>query len=645
MRSEGMIKLILGGCLLFIMNVALHAKSETIPLQIEQTEHFYIENRCIEFYQDTTNSLNYHDVCSEQFDSLFQHPTFLSITGIKTNIWFRFEVENQSEHIVQWIIAVPDFTYIDVFIADQFGNVEVLKAGKNLPASKKQMKSGMWETTYFSLQGNEKKTIYVKAFPEEAIKIQKLFKLYEIHSYYDETSFYNLLQGVFNGFLIMMLLYSLFLFFMTRQKSYLYYIFYILCILISTLALLQYVRYLLFPENPEINFYFGFTIFFAFIFYFLFIREFLDSRKNNLKLDRLLKIQIKVNLIFAIVIIAVSFFSLFIYALFSILFILGNLVVVMVAVLKVLRKSSRVTQIFALGSLFLVIGIFFSAFWLLMGVLKEYILPTYQLTIVSEVLIFSVGLSYKYRLSEKMEREERNKLNVQLQKNEHLQKKVNLELEDKVKERTMVISKQKDEIDTLYKEVNHRVKNNFAIILGILENQIDNTKVPEIKDALINASSRINSMSLIHDLIHRNYSSTAISAKEYINQLAYYIIDLKADQSDVRAAISCPNDLFIDMQMSVSLGTIVNELILNSIKHAKTETGHIECKIEINKIDRFLHLKYNDNGNQTIPDNVIKKKSSIGMYLIETMTRQMDGQLSMKVENGFVAELSLKIQE
>ncbi|HPR30541.1 MAG TPA: 7TM diverse intracellular signaling domain-containing protein [Prolixibacteraceae bacterium] len=629
--------------ILLFISVGSYAKNETILLDAGSQHKFHINNPSIEYYQDSTNLLSYQEISTGRFDSLFHHPVDRSISEINTNIWFRFEVENQSEKEGQWILAVPDFTFIDVYLIEQSGNIEILKAGTKLPVSQKQIKNGMYELTSFSLQGNERKTVYVKAVSEVALKIQDLFTIDGVHNYYSKLGYVHFIQGLFNGLLIMMLFYNLFLFLMTRQKSYLFYSMYISGITISILALLQYFRYLFFPENPKFDAYFGFSIFFALIFYFLFIREFIDSKNNNLKLDNFLKKLVRINLIFTIVVIAISFFSFFIYALLSMLFIMGNMVVLLLLVLKEIRKRNKITQIFATGSFVLIFGIFFSVLGRLMGYSQEIILLIFQLSIVCEVFIFSAGLSYKYKLSQELEQESRDKLILQLQENEQLQKKVNLELEDKVRERTAFISKQKDEINALYREVHHRVKNNFAIILGILENKIENARMQETKEALINTSSRINSMNLIHDLIHHNFSEAAISAKEYLVQLANYVVGLKSDTMAIRPVVSCPDDLYIDMQLSVALGIIVNELMLNSLKHVKNSKGSIECQMDLCRAEDYIHLRYSDNGSCVVSDDDFKNKGSIGIYLIETMTRQMDGQLTMKIDQGFVAELSLKI--
>jgi len=208
-----------------------------------------------------------------------------------------------------------------------------------------------------------------------------------------------------------------------------------------------------------------------------------------------------------------------------------------------------------------------------------------------------------------------------------------------------IVTKQKIELDILYKEVHHRVKNNLAIIIGILEMQIDNAPSTEIKTALFNASSRINSMSLIHDLIHKNYYAVQISALEYIEHLINYISNFQSDNKKIQTEIVCSKELMLNLQTAVPIGIIINELILNSIKHAKTKENKIVCNISLAKDGKDLFLNYSDNGYKNIKTTISSKSKGIGLYLIETMTKQLEGQMVINFETGFSSEFSFKIQQ
>jgi len=188
-----------------------------------------------------------------------------------------------------------DIPFLDIFIIDKNGKIEKLKAGTLVPASEKQMNSGIHETAIFTLQSNETKIIYVKfqyLFDTQSVNA---ISISDNRSFNKQTTIVNIIQGVFQGLLWMMLLNNLFLFISTREKSYLYYIVYVFSFSILMLHAFQYLQDFIFPENPGISSYFGMFVFIAFIFYFLLLREFIDSRNKHPRIDKSLRIIILIN--------------------------------------------------------------------------------------------------------------------------------------------------------------------------------------------------------------------------------------------------------------------------------------------------------------------------------------------------------------
>lgn len=626
-----------------LLFVSVFSQTESIIVGELENYNFKIENKNIEYYKDKSNSLELHDIQTPTYNAKFRNPDSISVCEPNTNIWFKFQIKNISNELENVILAMSDFSYIEVYIISNSGEIDTLKSGLLLPTSEKQIKNTILELNSFYIKSNESKTVYVKAISEYAVKIQKLFYIVDYEGYYNDFIFFNFKQGLFYGFLLMMLFYNFFLFFITKQVSYLFYNLYIFGISLSILALLNYIRTFFFPETPEINKYFGFSFFFALIFYFLFMREFIDSKHNNLKLDKSLKRIIKVNILAAAILIIISFFSYFFYALLALIFLITNTFIIIVLIIKAISDGQKITRIFALGSSFLIISVLITATGRLYGIPQDALLKIFQAGIVLEVLVFSLGLSFKLKLSEQQLTESQAKLIDQYQKNVLLQTKVNRELEARVEERTHKISKQKDEIDALYKEMHHRVKNNFATLIGILELQIDKETNDDFKKPIINATSRIKSMSLIHELIHKNYSPGFVSVKEYLMQLKNYILQLSGTKT-ITINLNCGKDDFqLDVQTALPIGVILNELLINTIKYAKPKDGKIISEIEFQKNEKKAVLNYFDNGTETIYNEELEKNKSVGFFLIKTMTKQLEGEMNIKIENGFKASFTFLI--
>lgn len=65
------------------------------------------------------------------------------------------------------------------------------------------------------------------------------------------------------------------------------------------------------------------------------------------------------------------------------------------------------------------------------------------------------------------------------------------------------IEEQKKNIETLLKEVHHRVKNNFQIISSLLNIQMNQFDNPELRSAFQSSKNRIISMSRVHESLYR----------------------------------------------------------------------------------------------------------------------------------------------
>ena len=94
-----------------------------------------------------------------------------------------------------------------------------------------------------------------------------------------------------------------------------------------------------------------------------------------------------------------------------------------------------------------------------------------------------------------------------------------------------------------------------------------------------------------------------------------------------RSSINAKN-ISLDIDMAIPLGLIINELVSNSFKHAfrnKTK-GKIEVVLERSGTDYKLTVSDNGIG---LPDNLnIEKADSLGLKLVNILTRQLKGKLT-----------------
>ena len=192
------------------------------------------------------------------------------------------------------------------------------------------------------------------------------------------------------------------------------------------------------------------------------------------------------------------------------------------------------------------------------------------------------------------------------------------------------------EKETLLKEIHHRVKNNLQIISSILNLQSENVSDSEALSLFYDSQNRINSMALIHERLYRSSEFEYVDFSTYIEDLTNYLINSHhTELSNIRVNLDIEK-INLNIDTAVPCGLIVNELMINSVKHAfpNNSDGKIEIKLSENNNGKNYHLSISDNGIG-IKDNIdISKSNTLGLQLVYNLAQQLDGDLLIDNSNG-----------
>lgn len=191
-----------------------------------------------------------------------------------------------------------------------------------------------------------------------------------------------------------------------------------------------------------------------------------------------------------------------------------------------------------------------------------------------------------------------------------------------------------DEKTILLKEVHHRVKNNLQIISSLLNLQALQIKDEDIKGIFKESQNRVLSMALIHEKLYQTDNMNHISFTGYLNELvqniyrSYSIVDKSID-FDLNL-----EEVDVNIDVSITLGLIVNEIVSNSLKHAfkGRPNGTISISLTTNK--ELLILKVKDNGIGIPSDFNYKNTTTLGFNIILNLVDQINGKLSINTDNG-----------
>lgn len=203
------------------------------------------------------------------------------------------------------------------------------------------------------------------------------------------------------------------------------------------------------------------------------------------------------------------------------------------------------------------------------------------------------------------------------------------------------------EKQTLLAEVHHRVKNNLALVSGMMQLQAFQTSNEEVQHYFRESSTRIKSISIIHELLYQSLSFNKLSFNETIKRLSEQIRLSVGAENRVDLSFSLQT-LDINVNLAIPATLILNELLTNIYKHAfdgLNEKGRIAISLRESD-EGCITLQVNDNG-PGLPQNFsLEDSETLGLTLIKILVNQIDGDISFDSgEKGTKATVKFKRQD
>lgn len=201
-------------------------------------------------------------------------------------------------------------------------------------------------------------------------------------------------------------------------------------------------------------------------------------------------------------------------------------------------------------------------------------------------------------------------------------------------EKNTVISQTLKDREILLKEVHHRVKNNLQIVSSLLRLQHKFGSHKSSVEILQEIQDKIQAMSIIHERLYKSSDLLLINLQVYLdNLLTYFNTSYALPEQNI--TITTDID-YIDLNMDklVPCGLIINEIIANSIKYAFQDntSGHINIKASKNQDKCILTIQDTGIG---FPENFKAESSeSLGMQLIQGLTKQINGTVDLVSNPG-----------
>ena len=196
------------------------------------------------------------------------------------------------------------------------------------------------------------------------------------------------------------------------------------------------------------------------------------------------------------------------------------------------------------------------------------------------------------------------------------------------------------EKEILLQEVHHRVKNNLQIINSILNLQKKFVKDENAITGLEEIQNRVSTMSIIHETLYQNTDVSNIGFPSYLTRIAGNIIQGYQSETQVELVTEL-EDIQAPLDQAIPCGLILNEWVSNAMKYAfmgrekGTITVALRCMLsEDHPDEEEIQIEVRDDG-VGLPDGFDwGGRDSLGLYLVQALSEQLDAELSAESDGG-----------
>ena len=196
------------------------------------------------------------------------------------------------------------------------------------------------------------------------------------------------------------------------------------------------------------------------------------------------------------------------------------------------------------------------------------------------------------------------------------------------------------EKEILLQEVHHRVKNNLQIINSILNLQKNFVEDPNAITGLEEIQNRVSTMSIIHETLYQNTDVSNIGFSAYLTRISGNIIQSYRSSTMVELVTEL-EDIQAPLDQAIPCGLILNEWVSNAMKYAfeGREKGTITVALrklepEDKPEEEEIQIEVRDNGIGLPEGFDWSGRDSLGLYLVQALSEQLDGELLAESDEG-----------
>ena len=204
----------------------------------------------------------------------------------------------------------------------------------------------------------------------------------------------------------------------------------------------------------------------------------------------------------------------------------------------------------------------------------------------------------------------------------------------KQKELELQLKNALEEKEILLKELHHRVKNNFSLLISLINLRYkqceENPEAISVETMCKDLESKIHSMVRLHESLYLGDNLSEICANDFIENISQHIIEAQCSKKDkVKFTSSIKDQICLSIKRASTLALVINEIITNSCKYAFIDKeNENEISVELSKVNDKTKVVVGDNGKGFSKKDI--KKHSLGNILIQALTKeQLKGSINL----------------
>ena len=185
------------------------------------------------------------------------------------------------------------------------------------------------------------------------------------------------------------------------------------------------------------------------------------------------------------------------------------------------------------------------------------------------------------------------------------------------------------ERETLLREVYHRVKNNLQLVQSLLSLQRRTLPDGAARSALDDSVRRVRAMALVHEKLYQTKTLSSVPLPEYVSDLLQQVFEGASVPNRNITWHAEVDAVEASLDVSVTFGLLVTELVSNSLKHAFADAARGEIRLTLKREGPHLRLRVADNGIGLPAGFTLDQTDSMGLQLAASLAGQLGGTLKL----------------